>query len=72
MHQEDCGIAALVEDAVALTLDLHDALHLFSDVPCKDPEATRTMVLAWRNSIAAQRDLVRGAIRRGPVVITMG
>lgn len=63
MLQDDSRIAALVEDAVSLGEDLLNALHAFTEVAEED-ERTHTMVLAWKNSIRAQRDLVRGEISR--------
>lgn len=64
MQQTNSRTAALIEGAVSDALELVEELHEFSNL-CGSDEATQTKVQAWKNAIAAQRDLVRLAVSRG-------
>lgn len=63
MPQICTTVEALLEDLIDTLEDLKSATHQFSDL-AGDSEDDRVMVLAWKHSLQAQRDLIRGEIQR--------
>lgn len=63
MQQDDSRIEALLQDILSVTEDIKNAVYTYGD-GVQGSEGEQTAVIAWKHTLQAQRDLIRGEIQR--------